>query len=69
MIVVTGGAGFIGSTLIGRLIKDNRIIAYDNLSRNSLKDKDFKDRQLQAALDYLRDQIKMAGNKTAKKDG
>ena len=42
-IFITGGAGFIGSTLIGRLIENNRIIAYDNLSRNSLKDKSYKD--------------------------
>ncbi|MBN2373052.1 NAD-dependent epimerase/dehydratase family protein [bacterium] len=42
-IFITGGAGFIGSALIGRLIEDNRITAYDNLSRNSLKDKPFKD--------------------------
>jgi UDP-glucose 4-epimerase len=41
-IFITGGAGFIGSTLIGRLIEDNRIVAYDNLARNSLKDKPFR---------------------------
>jgi len=41
-IFITGGAGFIGSTLIGRLIEDNRIVAYDNLARNSLKDKAFR---------------------------
>lgn len=35
-IFITGGAGFIGSTLIGRLVETNRIIAYDNLARNSL---------------------------------
>ena len=29
-IFITGGAGFIGSTLIGRLIKDNHITIYDN---------------------------------------
>lgn len=38
-IFVTGGAGFIGSALIGRLVARNRVIAYDNLSRNSLQDK------------------------------
>ncbi len=38
-ILITGGAGFIGSTLIGRLVEHNRIIAYDTLSRNALKDK------------------------------
>jgi UDP-glucose 4-epimerase len=41
-IFITGGAGFIGSTLIGRLVEHNRVIAFDNLSRNSLKDKPFR---------------------------
>lgn len=40
-VFITGGAGFIGSTLIGRLIDDNQIVTYDNLYRNSLKDKPF----------------------------
>lgn len=35
-IFMTGGAGFIGSTLIGRLVESNRIVVFDNLSRNSL---------------------------------
>ncbi len=35
-IFITGGAGFIGSTLIGRMIEKNKIITYDNLERNSL---------------------------------
>lgn len=42
-VFITGGAGFIGSTLAGRLINDNRVVLYDNLSRNSLKDKPFRD--------------------------
>ena len=42
-VFVTGGAGFIGSTLAGMLVKNNRIVVYDNLCRNSLKDKPFKD--------------------------
>jgi len=42
-IFITGGAGFIGSTLIGRLVNENKIIVYDNLSRNSLKSKSFRD--------------------------
>ena len=33
---MTGGAGFIGSTLIGRLIEENRVFVFDNLSRNAL---------------------------------
>ena len=39
---ITGGAGFIASALIGWLVGDNKIIAYDNLSRDSLKDKAYK---------------------------
>jgi len=41
-IFITGGAGFIGSTLIGRLVENNKIIAFDNLARNSLKEKTFR---------------------------
>lgn len=40
-IFITGGAGFIGSTLIGKLIEDNTIVAYDNLDRNTLKSQPF----------------------------
>jgi UDP-glucose 4-epimerase len=36
-IFITGGAGFIGSTLIGRLVERNRIVAFDNLARNALE--------------------------------
>ena len=36
-LFITGGAGFIGCCLIGRLIKKNRVIVYDNLSRNALQ--------------------------------
>ena len=36
-IFITGGAGFIGSTLISRLVERNRVIAFDNLTRNTLK--------------------------------
>ncbi len=42
-VFITGGAGFIGSSLIERLVEKNRITAYDNLSRNSLKDKPYRD--------------------------
>ncbi|MEO8259434.1 MAG: NAD-dependent epimerase/dehydratase family protein [Acidobacteriota bacterium] len=44
-IFITGGAGFIGSTLVGRLIEQNRIVVYDNLARDSLKDKPFRSHQ------------------------
>jgi UDP-glucose 4-epimerase len=42
-IFITGGAGFIGSTLAGRLVEKNPVTIFDNFSRNSLKDKPFKD--------------------------
>lgn len=35
-ILLTGGAGFIGSTLASKLRKDNEIIIYDNFNRDSL---------------------------------
>lgn len=43
VIFITGGAGFIGSTLAGRLVENNKIVIYDNLSRNSLRTKSYKD--------------------------
>jgi UDP-glucose 4-epimerase len=42
-IFVTGGAGFIGSTLIGRLIDNNEVVAYDNLSRNALGQQQYRE--------------------------
>lgn len=41
-VFITGGAGFIGATLAGRLVKQNKVILYDNLSRNSLSDRPFR---------------------------
>jgi UDP-glucose 4-epimerase len=40
-IFITGGAGFIASTLIARLAADNRIVVYDNYTRNTLKSTPF----------------------------
>ena len=42
-IFITGGAGFIGSMLVGRLLDENRVVVYDNFTRNSLKDKSYRD--------------------------
>jgi len=36
-ILITGGAGFIGSHLAERLVDGNQVIAYDNLHHNALK--------------------------------
>lgn len=40
-IFITGGAGFIGSTLVGKLIEDNEITVFDNLDRDSLSHQKF----------------------------
>jgi UDP-glucose 4-epimerase len=34
-ILITGGAGFIGSTLAGRLCKENDLVLFDNFARDS----------------------------------
>jgi len=36
-IFITGGSGFIASHLIGRYIEDNKIIVYDNYTRDSIQ--------------------------------
>ncbi|MCS7006824.1 MAG: NAD-dependent epimerase/dehydratase family protein [Thermoleophilia bacterium] len=41
-IVITGGAGFIGTTLARRLVDENEVIAVDNLHRNSLAGTDLE---------------------------
>jgi UDP-glucose 4-epimerase len=41
-IFITGGAGFIGSTIIGRLVEHNRIVVFDNLRRNALDGKPYR---------------------------
>ena len=35
-IFITGGAGFIANTLMGQLINDNEIVAFDNFHRDTL---------------------------------
>lgn len=42
-VLVTGGAGFIGSTLVGRLVPANEIVVLDDLSRDALSTKEFRD--------------------------
>ena len=42
-IFITGGAGFIGSTLVSRLIEKNSIVIYDNFKRDSISKTQYKD--------------------------
>lgn len=44
-IFITGGAGFIGTTLAKRLVANNKIVIYDNFHRNALKNTDLKSHQ------------------------
>ena len=39
-IFITGGAGFIGTTLTRRLVDDNEIVVFDNLHRDALSGSD-----------------------------
>ena len=42
-ILITGGAGFIGTTLARRLVDENEIVAFDNLHRDALGGTDLAD--------------------------
>ena len=42
-IAITGGAGFIGSTLTGRLVDANEVVVYDSFRRDSLSTKPYRD--------------------------
>src|SRR6478736_3776701 len=42
-ILITGGAGFIGTTLATRLVDSNEVIAVDNLHRDALSGTDLAD--------------------------
>ena len=53
-IVIAGGAGFIGSTLIERLIENNKITVYDNFRRDALSTKSYSSHpHLQECFAYL----------------
>jgi UDP-glucose 4-epimerase len=40
-IFITGGAGFIGSTLVGRIVEDNEVVIYDDFRRDALQGKPY----------------------------
>ena len=42
-IFITGGAGFIANTLIKRLVKNNKIVIFDNFHRDTFSRSDLKD--------------------------
>ncbi len=52
-ILLTGGAGFIGSTLAEKLVNENEILIYDNFSRDSLRNKNIKSKNLKVVRDDI----------------
>lgn len=40
-ILITGGAGFIGSTLVGKFVDENEVFIYDNFERDSISKKSY----------------------------
>jgi UDP-glucose 4-epimerase len=42
-IFITGGAGFIGSTLAGELLARSNVVVFDNFARDALSGKDYAD--------------------------
>lgn len=44
-IFITGGAGFIASNLIARLINENKIVVYDNFRRDTLSSTEYANHQ------------------------
>jgi UDP-glucose 4-epimerase len=42
-ILITGGAGFIGTTVARRLVGDNHVVAFDNLHRDALSGSELAD--------------------------
>lgn len=56
-ILVTGGAGFIGSHLVDKLVKDNNVIVFDNLSSGK---KEYVNPKAKLVVgDLLKDKIPM----------
>jgi len=54
-IFITGGAGFIGSTLVSELSGENEILILDTFSRDSLRYKKIKKENLRAVKGDVRD--------------
>jgi UDP-glucose 4-epimerase len=66
-IFITGGAGFIGSTLANRLCGENTVVLFDNLARNTLQYTDLASREsirlvVGDVLDYAAVEEAMAGS-------
>jgi UDP-glucuronate decarboxylase len=55
-ILLTGGAGFIGSTLTKKLVDENEILIYDNFCRDSLQYKKIKSGNLKIIKGDVKDE-------------
>jgi dTDP-glucose 4,6-dehydratase len=52
-ILLTGGAGFIGSTLAEKLVSENELLIYDNFSRDSISGKKIRSENLKIIKDDI----------------
>ena len=52
-ILLTGGAGFIGSTLAQKLVDENEILIYDNFARDSISNKKIRSKNLKIVKDDI----------------
>jgi nucleoside-diphosphate-sugar epimerase len=61
-VLLTGGAGFIGTALARRLVESNEVVIFDNGHRNSLKDSEFRGhRNLRVILGDILDPVAVRG--------
>lgn len=51
--MLTGGAGFIGSTLAQKLVDENEILIYDNFARDSISNKKIRSKNLKIVKDDI----------------
>ena len=59
-VIVTGGAGFIGTNLVGKLVNDNEVLVIDNLHTGSNQNlKEFESENLKVVNDDAKSIVKM----------
>ncbi len=60
-VLITGGAGFIGTALTRRLVEKNHVRVFDNLRRNALGDSELRDHpHVELVVGDVRDQAALA---------
>jgi len=65
-IIVTGGAGFIGSNLVDRLANDNKVFVIDNMNTGSMDN--LKEAMKTGNVTFIKDDIKNIANHSIEAD-